>query len=222
MRITRLRIENFRRFRAPVEITGLDAGLNLFAAPNESGKSTIAAAIRAAFLERHKTGSLDALRPWGDATASPAVEIDFEFDGTHYALAKSFLTKKRCDLTIGRARVTGDEADERLADFIGCRLALKGEARPETPILLVEDRTYANTWIMKSKRERHAGSRSAFIRAFDSLVSSGVKNLYYVEGEALLGDDTEGTTDGSHPNDLGFMRQADVLEPVLRKALGLE
>ena len=96
------------------------------------------------------------------------------------------------------------------------------EARPETPILLVEDRTYANTWIMKSKSERHAGSRSAFIRAFDSLVSSGVKNLYYVEGEALLGDDTEGTTDGSHPNDLGFMRQADVLEPVLRKALGLE
>jgi hypothetical protein len=132
MRITRLRIENFRRFRASVEITGLDAGLNLFAAPNESGKSTIAAAIRAAFLERHKTGSLDALRPWGDPAASPAVEIDFEFDGTHYALAKSFLAKKRCDLTIGRARVTGDEADERLADFIGCRLALKGEARPET------------------------------------------------------------------------------------------
>jgi lysophospholipase L1-like esterase len=95
------------------------------------------------------------------------------------------------------------------------------EARPDTPIILVEDRTYANTWIMKSKRDRHAGSRAAFIRAFDSLVSSGVKNLFYVEGEALLGDDSEGTTDGSHPNDLGFMRQADVLEPVLRKALGM-
>lgn len=96
------------------------------------------------------------------------------------------------------------------------------EARPDTPIVLVEDRTYANTWIMKSKRERHAGSRAAFIRAFDSLVSSGVKNLYYVEGEPLLGDDSEGTTDGSHPNDLGFMRQADVLEPVLKNALGLK
>lgn len=96
------------------------------------------------------------------------------------------------------------------------------EARPDTPIILVEDRTYANTWIMKSKRERHAGSRAAFIRAFDSLVSSGVKKLFYVEGEPLLGDDTEGTTDGSHPNDLGFMRQADVLEPVLREALGLK
>ncbi|MCB1206714.1 MAG: SGNH/GDSL hydrolase family protein [Verrucomicrobiae bacterium] len=96
------------------------------------------------------------------------------------------------------------------------------EARPDTPIVMVEDRTYANTWIMKAKRERHAGSRSAFVRAYDSLVKSGVKGLYYVEGEALLGDDTDGTTDGSHPNDLGFMRQADVLEPVLRKALGME
>lgn len=96
------------------------------------------------------------------------------------------------------------------------------EARPDTPILLVEDRTYTNTWIMKSKRERHAGSRAAFIRAHDSLVTSGVKGLFYVEGDPLLGDDTEGTTDGSHPNDLGFFRQADALEPVLRKALGLK
>lgn len=96
------------------------------------------------------------------------------------------------------------------------------EVRPETPILLVEDRTYGNTWIIASKRERHAGSRAAFIRAYDALVSSGVKGLQYVEGEALLGDDTEGTTDGSHPNDLGFMRQADVLEPYLRKALNLK
>ncbi len=94
------------------------------------------------------------------------------------------------------------------------------EARPDTPIVLVEDRTYANSWIMKSKRERHAGSRSAFVHAYDALVSSGVKGLYYVEGENLLGDDMDGTTDGSHPNDLGFMRQADALEPVLRKVLG--
>ncbi len=96
------------------------------------------------------------------------------------------------------------------------------EVRPDTPIVMVEDRTYGNTWIMGSKRERHAGSRAAFVKAYDQLVSSGVKGLSYVEGEALLGDDSEGTTDGSHPNDLGFMRQADVLEPVLRKALGIE
>lgn len=95
------------------------------------------------------------------------------------------------------------------------------EIHPDTPIILVEDRTYTNAWIFKTKRDRHIESRAALIRAFDQLVSSGVKGLHYLEGEPLLGDDTEGATDGSHPNDLGFMRQADAIEPVLRKALGI-
>jgi len=94
------------------------------------------------------------------------------------------------------------------------------ESRPDTPIVLVEDRTYAYAWVKKSARDRHEQSRSALIRAFDNLIGAGLKNLLYLEGGDLLGDDGEGTTDGSHPNDLGFMRQADAFEPVLRKALG--
>jgi len=43
--------------------------------------------------------------------------------------------------------------------------------------------------------------------------------LVYVEGEHLLGDDGEAATDGSHPSDLGMMRMADALEPVLRPLL---
>ncbi|MDF1753783.1 MAG: SGNH/GDSL hydrolase family protein [Verrucomicrobiales bacterium] len=95
-------------------------------------------------------------------------------------------------------------------------------SRPETPIVLVEDRTYANSWIHISKRLRHEGSRGAQLKAFDNLVSSGVKNIYYLEGENLLGEDGEGTTDGSHPNDLGFMRQADAMEPLLTRILATE
>jgi hypothetical protein len=49
-----------------------------------------------------------------------------------------------------------------------------------------------------------------------------VKHLHYLSGDDLLGDDAEGTTDSSHPNDLGFVRQADAFEPVLRRALGLK
>lgn len=132
MRITRLRIENFRRFRAPVEIADLDAGLNLFAGPNEAGKSTIATAIRAAFLERSKTGTLDALRPWGDASASPSVEVDFEFGGTKHSLSKSFLGRKRCQLTIGRRQMEGSEAEDHLAEIIGCTMSDRGGARADT------------------------------------------------------------------------------------------
>lgn len=93
------------------------------------------------------------------------------------------------------------------------------KVRPDTPIVLVEDRSNTNSWLFQSRREHHAKNRAALIRAFDELVSSGVKNLFYIEGADLLGDDKEGATDGSHPNDLGFMRQADVFEPVLHKAL---
>ncbi|UCF38704.1 MAG: hypothetical protein JSU96_07670, partial [Acidobacteriota bacterium] len=55
--------------------------------------------------------------------------------------------------------------------------------------------------------------------AYRRLLEAGVRNLYYLEGERLLGDDSEGATDGSHPSDLGFMRQAEAFEPVLRRAL---
>lgn len=93
------------------------------------------------------------------------------------------------------------------------------EIRPDTPIILVEDRTFTNAWVFKSRRDHHKKSRAALIRAYDELVSSGVKHLHYLEGAELLGDDHEGATDGSHPNDLGFMRQSDAFEPIIKKAL---
>ena len=42
---------------------------------------------------------------------------------------------------------------------------------------------------------------------------------HYLEGANLLGADDEGTVDGSHPTDLGFVRQAAEFERVLRPLL---
>ena len=95
------------------------------------------------------------------------------------------------------------------------------EAHPETPIILVEDRTFTNAWIREARREHHAESRAQLKKAFRKLEEGGTPKLYYLEGENLLGKDSEGATDGSHPSDLGFMRQADAFEPILRQALGL-
>ena len=93
------------------------------------------------------------------------------------------------------------------------------EARPHTPIVLVEDRTYDYAWVKSSARKRHETSRSALIHAYDSLIAAGIERLSYLEGAELLGEDGDGTTDGSHPNDLGFLRQANAFEPVLRAAM---
>ncbi|MBT4694072.1 MAG: hypothetical protein HOB73_12070 [Planctomycetaceae bacterium] len=81
--------------------------------------------------------------------------------------------------------------------------------KPDTPILMVEDRSYTNSTFYKRSRERHAGSRGAFRSGYDTLKKAGDKNLYYLKGKDLLGSDGEAATDGSHPNDLGFMRYAE-------------
>ena len=41
-------------------------------------------------------------------------------------------------------------------------------------------------------------------------------NLHYLPGDQLLGADGEDTVDGSHPTDLGFMRQAEAFYPLLK------
>jgi hypothetical protein len=51
------------------------------------------------------------------------------------------------------------------------------------------------------------------------LIKAGVPALFYLEGENLLGDDSEGTVDSSHPTDLGFVRQAEAFAKALRPIL---
>ena len=64
--------------------------------------------------------------------------------------------------------------------------------------------------------------RSVFVlkEVYEALVAGGTKGLFYVPGENLYGTDGLGTVDGIHATDLGFMREADTMEPVIRKALG--
>jgi lysophospholipase L1-like esterase len=94
------------------------------------------------------------------------------------------------------------------------------KARPDTPIMLVEDRRNTNAWILPDRNRHHTDNHAALKEAFATLQREGVKHLHYLGGDDLLGHDAEGATDGSHPNDLGFVRQADLFEPVLRRALG--
>lgn len=126
MKLTRIRLEQFKQFRKPIEIGDLDTGINLFTGPNEAGKSTIVAAVRAAFFERHRSSSVDELRPWGEASASPTVALDFSIADTPYRLTKSFLSKKRCELQAGAQHFDGALAEDHLANLLGFQYAGKG------------------------------------------------------------------------------------------------
>lgn len=93
-------------------------------------------------------------------------------------------------------------------------------ARPDTPIVLVEDRRNTNEWIQPMRRDFHDRNHLALRTAYEALRKEGVAKLLYISGDALYGTDADGATDGSHASDLGFFRQADVFEPVLKEALG--
>ena len=94
-------------------------------------------------------------------------------------------------------------------------------AHPGVPIVLVEDRTYPQSWILPSRKERNDSSRVPFRAAFRKMQDSGIENLFYIDGESLLAKDRDDTTDGSHPSDLGFFNQANAIEPVLRQAVNI-
>lgn len=130
MKIRRLRLESFKRFRSSLELVDLHDGLNLFVAPNESGKSTVAEAIRTAFFERHRSTALERLRPWGDSTATPTVEIEFELGSQPARLVKTFLGRKRCELTIGAEARNGEAAEDHLGHLLGFGFAGRGANAP--------------------------------------------------------------------------------------------
>lgn len=147
----------------------------------------------------------------------PTINLGFSGNGKMEPEVGALLTEIDASIYVIDClpNMNGDQVDTNAVSLV----KQIRDIRPDTPVVLVEDRTFTNAWVFKSRREHHAKSRAALIRAYDELVSSGVKNLYYIPGADLLGDDHEGATDGSHPNDLGFLRQADAFEPVLRKAL---
>lgn len=93
------------------------------------------------------------------------------------------------------------------------------EKKPETPIILVEDRRFTNSWITPTRDKFHDDNHAALKAAYEGLVKDGVQGLHYIPGDQLYGTDTEGATDASHANDLGFMRQAEIFEPVIRQAI---
>jgi hypothetical protein len=110
---------------------------------------------------------------------------------------------------------TAAEVTERTAPLVN----ILRQAHPETPIVLVEDRTYADAFLISARKSRNDSSRAALRAEYEKLVAGGVKNLHYLPGETLLAANGEDTVDGSHPTDLGFVHQADAMESVLAKVL---
>lgn len=120
MKIRALKVENFRKFRQATELHGFSDGLNLVCEPNETGKSTVLEALRAALFERHgsKSDRIRSFRPYGDEVA-PTIELDFEIDGQAWRVHKRFLQNPSVALEGPGGRFHSDEAEEKLQSLLG-------------------------------------------------------------------------------------------------------
>ncbi|MDO6442225.1 AAA family ATPase [Marinobacter sp. 2_MG-2023] len=175
MKLQSLRVEQFRQFSKGLELGDLQPGINLIHGPNESGKSTLVRAIRAAFFERYRSKSAEDLAPWGDSSAAPTVEILFEHNGQRWQLDKRFLKRHRCDLLVDSTAFSGEEAEEKLAELLGYQFPKKGASKEEhwgiPGLLWVEQGTGQDI----EKAVLHAGGhlKSALNNLVGEVASSG-------------------------------------------------
>ncbi len=93
------------------------------------------------------------------------------------------------------------------------------EAQPTTPVVLVENIKYQRGWFVESTRNSYVEKNIELRAAYDRLRAEGVEELYYIPCDDLLGNDAEATVDGVHATDLGFMRMADEIGPVVAEVL---
>lgn len=180
MKLTKIKLEHVRQFRAPFVLANLSSGLNLFTGPNEAGKSTVVRAIRAAFFERHRSTSVDDLLPWGDSSATPTVELDFEVGARAFHLRKCFLNKKRCELKVGDKPYDGEEAEQYLADLLGFEFPGRGASKPEhwgIPGLL---------WIEQGSGQDIADSVGNATEHLRKVLDQSVGEIASTQGDAII------------------------------------
>lgn len=134
MKILAIELDNFRKFRKPLAITGFVDGLNIVVEPNETGKSTLLEALRAAFFIRHsaKNELVRSFCPFGDDVA-PKIAVTFEVGGKEWRLEKQFLKSPHVRLAGGGGgQIESDAAEDRLQTLLGFEKGNNRNSDPET------------------------------------------------------------------------------------------
>lgn len=110
-------------------------------------------------------------------------------------------------------------AKEGLAPRIVNAVTTLRKKKPNTPILLTEHCGNMNEGIDEKRRDTYQALNRIQKNVYDSLIKSGMKNLYYLFKKEI-GLDINSTVDYVHPNDVGMLKYADAYTKKLNKILG--
>lgn len=93
------------------------------------------------------------------------------------------------------------------------------ESHPDVPIVFVENPAFPHAIVDEKTKNDIKENNAALKNLYKKMKKEGQKKLYYVTNKGMTGDDGEAFVDGVHLTDLGMLRYAEHVAPVIRKAL---
>jgi len=125
---------------------------------------------------------------------TPIVELISEIDARFYVI--------ECLQNMDSQQIS--ERVRPLVDMIRTK-------HPLTPIVLVENMMYTTAFLDQTIETRLIQENAALKNEYDKILKSGLQNIFYIKDNQDLLLDNEGTVDGIHLTDLGFLRYSDYL-----------
>ncbi|MCK5370628.1 MAG: hypothetical protein KAQ62_18825, partial [Cyclobacteriaceae bacterium] len=111
-------------------------------------------------------------------------------------------------------------AGETIVNTLGPFVNILREKHPDTPILIMSKIRYANATGGSSAYKSLMNNLDFQKSLVDARKAAGDKNIYFLDGSKVLGDDyDECTVDGVHPTDLGSLRIANGLLSAIKEIL---
>lgn len=153
MQLRSIEIRDFRKL-GHARIEGLGDGLTVIVGDNETGKSTVLAALRAVLFERHRVGGkvVEAMLPYGQ-NVRPEVAIAFDLKGGRYTLRKAFNQRQEAELIEpGGRRLMGDEVEDRLAELFSFTPPGRGKSKRDE-----HQGLYGLLWVDQGHSHRSLG-----------------------------------------------------------------
>lgn len=93
------------------------------------------------------------------------------------------------------------------------------DKHPNIPVLFVEDPIFTHTLFDQRIDNEVEKKNEALHVFFNSLKAQGEQNIHLLSSQDMIGHDGEATVDGIHFTDLGFMRYAELLHPLIKEII---
>ena len=90
---------------------------------------------------------------------------------------------------------------------------------PDTPVIFIEDPNFTHTLYDERIAKEVQRKNDTLKEIFNRLKKENEKNIIFISSKNMLGEDGEATIDGIHFTDLGMMRYADFVCPIIKKAI---